>query len=172
MSDIPISKYPIERRGNREKRQFYKLFHCTYSLSLIFVFLLDKCILFIYLIKLFFPLLHLNGCSFPWGNSKNMNNNPFQNKIIKIILILIKEWQLVSPAKQLCVTTKKMFLPARHTDRRTDRQTPDNVIPMCRYMLRRRHKNHNTWKKRLLKWSFEYSEEFMLCQRIVYIHGN
>ena len=27
-----------------------------------------------------------------------------------------------------------------HTDRRTDRQTPDKVIPMCRY-VRRRHKN-------------------------------
>ena len=76
-----------DKGGNREKRKFYKLFHCTYSLSLIFVFLLDKCILFIYLIILFFTLLHLNGCSFPGGNSKNMNNYPFQNKIIKIILI-------------------------------------------------------------------------------------
>ena len=135
----------------------------TYLLFLFF--LLDKCILFIYLIKLFFTLLHLNGCSFPGGNSKNMNNYPFQNKIIIIILILTKEWQLVSPAKQLCVTTKKMFLPTRHTDR----QTPDK----CAAMPLRRHKNHNTWKKNDCSSDLcilRVPQEFIQCQRIVYIY--
>ena len=41
----------------------------------------------------------------------------------------------MSPAKQLCVTTKKMFLSARHTDRRTDRQTDARqsypYVPLC-----------------------------------------
>ena len=31
------------------------------------------------------------------------------------------------------MTTKKVWLPDRHTDGRTDRQTPDKVIAMCRY---------------------------------------
>ena len=40
---------------------------------------------------------------------------------------------ILSPAKQLCLTTKKVWLPDRHTDGLTNRQTPVKVIPMCRY---------------------------------------
>ena len=38
---------------------------------------------------------------------------------------------------QLCVTTKKMWLP----DRQTDKQTPDKVILMCRYASQGTQKN-------------------------------
>ena len=76
----------------------------------------------------------------------------------------------------VCVTTKKMFLPARHTDRRTDRQTPDKVIPMCRYMLRRRHKNHSTWKKNDCSSVFldtpSFAGIYSVPTHCIYTHGN
>ena len=66
----------------------------------------------------------------------------------------------MSPAKQLCVTTKKMLLPARHTDRRTDRQTPDKVIPMCRYASQATQKPQHLKKMsaQVIFWIRIYSE--------------
>ena len=44
---------------------------------------------------------------------------------------------------ELCVTTKKVWLPKCDywTDRGTDRQMPDKVIPMCRYASQAKQKS-------------------------------
>ena len=37
----------------------------------------------------------------------------------------------MSPAKQQCATTKKVWLPDRHTDRQTDAGQSDPYVPLC-----------------------------------------
>ena len=37
----------------------------------------------------------------------------------------------LSPAKQLCVTTKKVWLPDRRTDRQTEAGQSDPYVPLC-----------------------------------------
>ena len=57
-------------------------------------------------------------------------------KSSRINIVAAFQGMHVSPAKQLCVTTKKVWLP----DRQTHTQTPDKVISMCRYASRRHKK--------------------------------
>ena len=137
----------IERKGN-----FINYFIVPSDLWPIsyFVFLLDKCILFIYLIKLFFPLLHLNGCSFPGGNSKNMNNYPFQKKNDNNFN-LNKSDSLCRMRNSFAWLPRKCYYrPDTRTDGRTDRR--QTKLSICAAMLRRRHKNHNTWKNDCSSW--------------------
>ena len=124
------------------------LYRQTYGLSLIFVFPLDKCILFIYLIKLFFTLLHLNGCSFPGGNSKNMNNYTFKNKIINNFNLNKRVTACVVCEIALRDYQENVSTGQTHgqTDA-TDRQTPDKVIHLCRYASQATQKPQHLKKK-------------------------
>ena len=71
----------------------------------------------------------------------------------------------VSPAKQLCVTTKKMWLLDRH--KQADRSRAK--LSLCAAMLRRRHKNHNNWKIWLPKWSYsEFRRDIFIANAIHY----
>ena len=66
------------------------------------------------------------------------------------------EWDLMSPAFEKGGVNvprfrerrgTKMWLQDRHTDRRTDRQMPDKVIPICRYASKATQKLTLKWIK-------------------------
>ena len=74
----------------------------------------------------------------------------------------------------LCVTTKKVWLPDRQTH--THRQTPDKVIPMCRYASqatqklclpdRNKHTHAGHSDPDTVKGKFLYGGDFALTKKM------
>ena len=99
-------------------------------------------------------------------NQKSFRKIKTKNKNPTYLTIFFRSiiWEPENFFCMALVTTKKVWLTDRRThtgtDRRTDRQTPDKVIPMCRYALQATQKWRN-WPNMVF-----YSNEFIFINTV------